>query len=46
MGLKTSDLVHPIRVALTGRAVGPGLFETMEVLGKEKTVKRLKETFN
>jgi len=45
LGVKASDLVHPIRVALTGRAVGPGLFETIALLGKEKTVKRLVEAF-
>lgn len=45
LGIKASDLVHPVRVALTGRAVGPGLFETMAILGKEKTVKRLKGVF-
>lgn len=45
LGVQPSDLVHPVRVALTGRDVGPGLFETMEVLGKEKTVKRLLEAF-
>lgn len=45
LGLQASDLVHPVRVALTGRAVGPGLFETIAVLGKEKTVERLKNTF-
>lgn len=43
--IQSSELVHPIRVALTGRAVGPGLFETMAVLGKEKTLKRLEEAF-
>lgn len=41
VGLKTKDLVHPVRVALTGKRVGPGLFETMEVLGKQEVVKRL-----
>lgn len=41
LNMKASELVHPIRVALTGRTVGPGLFETMAALGKEKTVKRL-----
>ena len=41
LGLKARDLVHPVRVALTGRRIGPGLFETMEVLGKDKVVKRL-----
>ena len=46
LGLKASDLVHPVRVALTGRAVGPGLFETVEILGKEKTLERLKGAFN
>lgn len=45
LNIQSSELVHPIRVALTGRAVGPGLFETMAVLGKEKTLKRLEEAF-
>jgi len=39
--LKMSDVVHPVRVALTGSDVGPGLFETMAVLGKEKTFQRI-----
>lgn len=42
-GLKAKDLVHPVRVALTGKKVGPGLFETMQVLGKEKVLERLKK---
>ncbi len=46
LGIKASELVHPIRVALTGKKVGPGLFETMSVLGKEKTIKRLQESAN
>lgn len=46
LGIESSDLVHPVRVALTGKSVGPGLFETMSILGKEKTVKRLRETFS
>ena len=45
LGVKAADLVHPVRVALTGKSVGPGLFETMVVLGKEKTIKRLQEAF-
>ena len=40
-GLKVRDLVHPIRVALTGKRIGPGLFETMEVLGRDKVSNRL-----
>jgi glutamyl/glutaminyl-tRNA synthetase len=41
LGLKVKELVHPVRVALTGQRVGAGLFETMEVLGKERVLKRL-----
>jgi len=45
LGIEAGVLVHPVRVALTGKAVGPGLFDTMVVLGKERTVRRLKEAF-
>ncbi len=45
LGLQAGDLVHPVRVALTGKAVGPGLFDTMALLGKDRTIKRLRETF-
>lgn len=33
--------VHPIRVAVSGRMEGPGLFEMLELLGKEKTIVRI-----
>ncbi len=35
--------VHPIRVAVSGRMEGPGLFEMLVILGKEKTVERLRK---
>jgi nondiscriminating glutamyl-tRNA synthetase len=38
---KASALIHPTRVALTGRKEGPGLFELMELLGPEEVIKRL-----
>jgi glutamyl-tRNA synthetase len=38
---KLGPVVHPIRVALTGKTVGPGLFELMAVLGTDRMVKRL-----
>jgi nondiscriminating glutamyl-tRNA synthetase len=41
-GTKAAVLIHPIRLALTGKTVGPGLFEVMELMGKEKTIARLK----
>src|SRR3990167_5295550 len=46
LGIPASELVHPVRVALTGKAIGPGLFDTMAILGKEKTVQRLREAFS
>jgi glutamyl-tRNA synthetase len=39
--VKFGDLVHPLRAAVTGRANSPGIFEVLELLGKERTVKRL-----
>jgi glutamyl-tRNA synthetase len=40
-GIKFKAIAQPIRVALTGRTVSPGLFETMEVLGREETLARM-----
>ncbi|MBI4004279.1 MAG: glutamate--tRNA ligase [Candidatus Omnitrophica bacterium] len=39
--LEAKDLIHPARVAVTGRAVSPPLFEVMSILGKEKVISRL-----
>lgn len=41
LGSKLSKAQAPIRVALTGRRVGPPLFESMELLGREVTLSRL-----
>ncbi len=40
----TKDLFMTLRIALTGRKVSPPLFETMEVLGREKTLSRLQKS--
>ena len=40
--IKLGKIAQPIRVALTGKTVSPGLFEVMEVLGKERTISRLR----
>lgn len=37
---KLGPIVHPIRVALTGKTTGPGLFELMAVLGRERMLSR------
>ena len=42
-GLKLAKAQAPIRVAITGRTVGPPLFESLEVLGREQTLARLRE---
>jgi glutamyl-tRNA synthetase len=34
----------PIRVAITGRTVGPPLFESIEVLGREESLRRIQAT--
>jgi len=40
-GLSGKQFIHPARVAITGRLVSPGFFETVSLLGKERAVKRL-----
>ncbi len=40
---KLGPIVHPIRVALTGKTIGPGLFELMSVLGPLKMLDRLNQ---
>jgi glutamyl-tRNA synthetase len=40
-GLALKDVAQPARVAVTGRTASPGLFEVMEILGRERTLRRL-----
>ena len=40
-GIKLGALAQAARVALTGRAVSPGIFEVMAILGKDETLRRL-----
>jgi glutamyl-tRNA synthetase len=42
-GLKLGKLAQPVRVALTGGTVSPGIFEVLEVMGTEKTIKRIED---
>lgn len=42
-GISAARLIHPTRLAVTGRTVGPGLFELMEVVGKDACVRRLRQ---
>ncbi|MBW1908736.1 MAG: glutamate--tRNA ligase [Deltaproteobacteria bacterium] len=39
--IKLKKIAQPLRVALTGKTASPGIFEVMEVLGKEKVLERI-----
>ncbi|MDD4938718.1 MAG: glutamate--tRNA ligase [Candidatus Omnitrophica bacterium] len=41
LNIQAKVLIHPIRVALTGKTVGPGLFEVIYYLGRERAKERL-----
>ena len=43
LGIKAGQMFQPIRVAVCGRKNAPPLFETLEVLGKEKALARVAE---
>ena len=43
-GLKLGKIAQPVRVALTGKTASPGLFEIMEILGKNQVIARLKQS--
>ncbi|MSR66376.1 MAG: glutamate--tRNA ligase [Pedosphaera sp.] len=40
-GVKVGVLVHPVRLACTGRTIGPSLYHLIEVLGRERVLQRL-----
>jgi len=41
LGLTVKAVIHPMRVALSGKTGGPGMFEFIEALGREKTLRRM-----
>ena len=42
-GMKMGQLAQPVRVALTGRTASPGLFDVMDVLGRDRALFRLRQ---
>ncbi len=40
-GIKIGDIVHTLRVAVTGKSVGPGVYDCLALLGKEVCLKRI-----
>ncbi len=43
LGVKTAELIHPTRVAVSGRSVGPSLYLMLEVLGRDRVVSRMRK---
>ena len=43
-GVKIGQIIHALRVAVSGKAVGFGMFETLEILGQERCVNRIDQT--
>jgi glutamyl-tRNA synthetase len=45
-GLPMGKLAQPVRVALTGSTVSPGIHDVIAVLGKERTLQRLRKALD
>jgi glutamyl-tRNA synthetase len=42
LGVKTGELIHPCRVAVSGKSAGPSLYHMLEVLGRDRVLVRLR----
>jgi len=40
---KPADFIHPLRLAISGRTGGPGIFELLELLGRDRCVRRIEQ---
>jgi len=40
-GIKIGDIVHALRVAVTGKSVGPGVYDCLAILGRDSTLRRI-----
>lgn len=43
LNVKAADLIHPLRLALTGRTNSPGIFEVAVLLGRDRCIERIKQ---
>jgi glutamyl-tRNA synthetase len=41
LGLKAKDVYQPLRVAITGTSVSPGIFDSLAALGRERAIERV-----
>lgn len=42
LSIKQGELIHPLRLAVSGMGIGPGLYDILSILGKDETVRRIK----
>jgi glutamyl-tRNA synthetase len=40
-GIKIGQIIHAVRVAVTGQSIGLGLFDTLAILGRERVLRRI-----
>jgi glutamyl-tRNA synthetase len=45
-GIKIGQIVHALRVAVTGKSVGVGLFDALAILGRDRTLRRIDRALN
>lgn len=45
-GIKIGDVIHALRVAVTGKAVGPGLYDCLAILGRDTCLARIRQTLD
>ena len=45
-GIKLKEVIHPLRLMVTGKSIGAGMFETMEIIGKERCMNRMQSLIN
>jgi glutamyl-tRNA synthetase len=41
LGVKNSEIIHPLRLAVSGTGAGPGLYDVLSILGQEEVLKRI-----
>jgi glutamyl-tRNA synthetase len=41
VNIKNSELIHPVRLAVSGMGIGPGLYDILFILGKDETIRRI-----
>ena len=46
LGIKPAEVIHPTRMAITGRTWGPGLFEIIYVVGQDKCIQRFEKAIH